>query len=242
MQKDLELYIRRLARQQGLALSELARRAGMSRQALYGIWKPGHHPSVGTLIRIARVLEVHPLGLLQLLFREEPGAAYETGESADPAQVNSGTDGSAFIRDDNYPDGSQVLAGQSFRKAWTIQNVGEQVWEDRFLACQDRQVQFVAIDAGREVPVAQSLIPEQPRVPIPTTYPGQTVTVEVGFTAPSAPSTVISYWKMTYEDGRLCFTESRGIWVQVSVVTPFGAAVNRGDAATLIKSPHQRPQ
>lgn len=226
MHSDLEYYIRTLARERGLNIAEVARRAGMSRQALYGIWKPGHYPSMGTIINLSRVLGVHPLSLLQQIFPAglEPENQDIQQQNGPSTTTKQGTDRSAFIRDETFPDDTQVLAGSHFIKSWVLQNVGEQAWVDRYLLCRDTNVRLVSADSNDELEIAKPLQPDQNHIPIPKTLPGQTVTLSIGFTAPSIPATVISYWKMAFADGTLCFQNSRGIWVKVNIITPIGAA------------------
>ena len=218
MHTELEQYIRRTARARGLALSEVARRAGLSRQALYDAWRPDHYPSMNTILTLAQALEVHPLALLDALFRDHPDCI-----PASERESGAATDRSSFLGDASYPDGSQITAGSRFRKAWTLQNVGDTPWLDRFLVCQDDHVRI--IDEQRDdVALAPSLMPDRPWVAIPPTRPGEEVTVEVDFTAPTVPTTAVSYWKMAYADGTLCFPGGYGVWVKVTVITPVGAA------------------
>ena len=216
MNSALEEYIRIRAREQGYTLAALCKAAGITRQALYETWRPGRLPRMRTLVALATVLEVHPLWLLKLVFSEQ-----STDEK--PLPPESSRDGSAFIADHSFPDGSPVGIGETFHKVWELQNVGQTPWRDRFLDCQDVELLVYTRDGDR-LKLAPPLRPAQWRVPVPATEPGETVMVGVDFTAPDAPGTVLSYWKMAFEDGTLCFPESRGVWVKVQVVAALGAA------------------
>ncbi len=225
MQTELEQYIRKTARERGLPLAELARRAGMSRQALYDAWQPGRYPSMSTIVRIANALEVHPLALLEPMFRNDPNATGVT------ETVENGLDRSGFIGDLNYPDGAPVLAGSRFRKGWQLQNLGDQPWVDRYLTCQDDDIRILDT-AGTPREIGARLVPLQPSVPLPRVDPGERVTLQVDFTAPQTPATVISYWKMTFADGSLCFPDARGVWAKVRVIAPIGTASGTGEASS----------
>ncbi len=217
MRTELEEYIRKTARARGISLAEVARRAGMSRQALYDSWQVDRYPSMSTVMRLANALEVHPLAILEPMFRGQPqNNTLHQGAS-------TGTDRSAFLADASYPDGSEVLAGTRFRKGWTLQNLGSLTWQDRFLSCQDESLRVLNED-GQAVEIAPGLTPDQRHVPIPTVAPGERVTIEVDFTAPPTPATVISYWKMTDREGNFCFPDCQGVWAKVRVITPIGAA------------------
>lgn len=65
MTERLEQFVRKHAQKQRLTLSELAQRAGMSRQSLYGLWQSKRHPNLGKLIELAQALQVHPLRLFE---------------------------------------------------------------------------------------------------------------------------------------------------------------------------------
>ena len=77
--------------------------------------------------------------------------------------------------------------------------------------------------SGEILRLAQPLQPVVPQVPVPTTQPGETVQLSVEFTAPNSPGTVLSYWKMVFADGALCYPAARGVWVKV-LVTALAAA------------------
>lgn len=210
-------YIRKRARQMGLSLSKLCNTAGVGRQTLYDIWRDnGNLPSLGTIIALSKALRVHPLALLEQYFsgmKLAPTHATET-----PG------DRSAFVSDITIPDGEWILTNTVFRKTWELENIGDVAWENRFLQCQDEELVILSRQ-GEHIALAQNLQPHQSRTPIPDTLPGQRVRISVDFTAPALPGSVMSYWKMTHEDGSLCFPNSRGLWVKVQVVTalsPYG--------------------
>ncbi|MCG5533004.1 EAL domain-containing protein [Halorhodospira sp. 9621] len=68
MTEQLEQFVRRHAQKQRLSLTELAQRAGMSRQSLYGLWQSERHPNLSKMIELAEALRVHPLRLLEHYF------------------------------------------------------------------------------------------------------------------------------------------------------------------------------
>lgn len=116
-------------------------------------------------------------------------------------------DNSAFITDVTYPDGAKVVAGQSFIKKWEIKNTGIVTWTDRYLIADGEST-------------GACIYP--PRVPIPTTKPGDTVTISVPVTAPSTPQVCYVLWKMANGTGNLYFPNEIGIWFNVKIVTsPF---------------------
>ncbi|MCG5538617.1 EAL domain-containing protein [Halorhodospira sp. 9622] len=65
MTEQLEQFVRRHAQKQRLSLTELAQRAGMSRQSLYGLWQSDRHPNLSKMIELAEALRVHPLRLIE---------------------------------------------------------------------------------------------------------------------------------------------------------------------------------
>ena len=148
-------------------------------------------------------------------------------------------DRSAFLQDVTYADGSPVEAGSRLEKIWAIQNTGDVTWEDRWLTCQDEDLEIRSGD-GTPLTVGQNLVPENRSVPLPRTLPGESAEISVVFTAPTTPCTVISYWKMTYADGRLCFPEGHGLWAKVRVVAATMEAESRLDDETPPTAPRRR--
>ena len=211
MAESLATFVRQRCAQLGLSMSELGRRADLSRQTLYELSRlPAKLPSLTTVVALAQVLEVHPMRLLQCVFDMVP---------VKPALRRAAAgDRSAFVADGSFPDGTVVAPRQRFEKVWTLQNVGTVPWHGRGLQCQDDDITL--LDAtGSRVLVRPGLRAAQGRVPLADTAPGDTVQARAWFTAPALPCTVISYWKMVDAEGRLCFPASTGEWVMVKVVS-----------------------
>lgn len=220
MKNSIELFVRQRARELGVSLSEVCRRAGISRQTLYELAQvPQRLPALTTVVILADVLEVHPLRLLQMIFDDVPVRTR--------LRESDQIDRSAFMRDVTLPDGDAIELGQRFCKTWELQNVGKVVWEGRQLVCMDDEVMIFTRN-GERLDVASPLSPDVRRVSIPRTLPGETVQISVWFTAPNIPGSVLSYWKMVHDDGTPCFPDSQGVWVKLRVITPSTGASNTG--------------
>ena len=216
--ETFDLYVRSRCKDLNLSLSELCRLAGMSRQTFYALAEPvAKLPNLSTVVNLASVLEVHPMRLLHLLFDAAP--LHPRAKRANKA------DRSAFVRDVTFADGELVLPGDKFVKTWELQNVGTVPWADRFLDCQDEEI-LVYQRSGETLHLAANLIPAARRVAVPFTAPGGKVSISVSFTAPDAPGTLLSYWKMAFADGAHCFPPARGVWVKVRVSTLASAALS----------------
>ena len=217
VKETLESYIRTRASAQGLSLSEVCRRAHISRQTLYTLNQlPRKLPALQTVVSLAEVLHAHPMRLLQLIFDELPPASQDKPK-------NTLGDRSAFVQE-TIPDGTLVLYGQRFSKTWELQNVGRVPWEGRYLQCLDEEIVVYTL-SGEKLRISENLKPDVQRIPVPVTPPGELVKLTVEFTAPSMPGTFISYWKSVFEDGSLCFPGAQGLSVKVRVNTLATAAV-----------------
>lgn len=216
MGRMLEAFVRRRCDELEMSLAELCRSAGVSRQTLYDCWAVDRYPSTQTLVALSWRLRVHPLRLLELVFWQTPLPPDSTGYRPG--------DRSAFVSDPTHPDGEWVMAGERFTKVWRLQNAGRVPWEGRSLSCQDEDVVVYSRREAEPLKLAPPLTPEATCVPVPDTPPGETVDIAATFLAPDAPGTVLSYWKMTDADGRICFPEARGVWVRVTVIAPTMAA------------------
>jgi lambda repressor-like predicted transcriptional regulator len=212
MHETFDTWMRQRARELGLNLSTLSQKSGLGRQTLYDLARiPEKLPTLQTVVALADVLQVHPLRILHLVFEAVP-----IKPAVKRAQQQG--DRSAFVRDVSVPDGALVLPGQRFTKIWELQNAGSVPWEGRFLQCVDEEV-VVTTRTGETLHLAHNLVPDQQRIPVPTTAPGATLQLSMDFTAPQQPGTVLSYWKSVFADGSLCFPDSAGLWVMVRVST-----------------------
>ncbi len=211
MPESLDSYIRNRANALGLKLTEMCKLAKISRQSFYALNEmPEKLPDLKTIIRLADVLQVHPLRLLHLVFDKVP--------INKAAKRPMRGDESAFIADVTYPDGTLVLPKQTFTKVWELQNVGKVAWENRFLQCMDDEI-VVTTRTGEVLELGENLRPHSTKVPVPFTAAGDTVKISVRFTATKQPMTVLSYWKLVFEDGSLCFPTGVGVWCKVRVTT-----------------------
>lgn len=212
MKETLDGYVRQRCAEIGLSLSDLSRSTGLSRQTLHSLAQvPQKMPSLQTLIALADTLKIHPMRLVHLAFEDAAVPPLPLGRQRR-------NDHSAFVADVTYADGALVLPHQRFTKTWELQNVGKVAWTGRYLQCMDEEI-LVYARSGEVLTLAHNLRPDQTRVPVPDTLPGEMVQVSVEFTAPEPPGTVLSYWKSAFADGSLCFPKSRGLWAKVRVTS-----------------------
>lgn len=116
-------------------------------------------------------------------------------------------DASKFIRDVTIPDGKIMEPGEKFTKTWEILNAGNMVWKNRYLMRLGKFRDPILISSPR-------------RVKIPYTNPGQIVQISVKLKAPEVATTTEAVWKMTFEDGKLCFPDryKYGLFVKIQVL------------------------
>lgn len=208
-------YVRQRADALGLTMSELSRQTGISRQGLYNLLDgTTGQGKISTLIALAKVLQVHPMILFRYLLNQMTLPKFST------TSAKYQFDASGFVRDVTIPDNATVTTGQVFIKTWEIQNIGHVHWLGRKLICVDREADIPVIVDHIALPEHQrGLVPAQRVIEIPETPPGHSVVLNVEFTAPSYPCSVMSYWKMTDKDGDICFPETEGLSCMVRVVS-----------------------
>jgi transcriptional regulator with XRE-family HTH domain len=207
-------FVRERASAEKISLTELARKAGKSRQTLYALAEGDTHlPELQTLVDVALVLGVHPLQLIHLVFEDYRLPTKQSREH------NERGDRSVFRADITIPDGTVVMAGSMFTKVWEVQNLGTLAWENRFLACVDDNIEVRTSRSGKPLRVTEKLTPTITKIPVPYTAPGGIVRLAVDFRAPSLPCTVMSYWKSTFEDGTMCLPNSVGLSCVVRVIS-----------------------
>jgi ABC-type amino acid transport substrate-binding protein len=130
-----------------------------------------------------------------------PAATPTAGPTATPAGC---TNGMAFVKDLNYPDGSEVKPGVKFSKGWQIRNTGTCKWSDKY------SLRFVkgAQMGGKNIKVSG------------TVNGGATYDMYVDFTAPNEAGDYTSFWQM-YDDNGKPFGQT--IWTDIVVKTGSGA-------------------
>jgi transcriptional regulator with XRE-family HTH domain len=209
---NLSAYIRRRAKALDLTLTEVCKRAKISRQTLYSLQSDVDRlPALETIIVIAQVLKIHPLQLLNLFFetRHDPMAPKLS-------QAIKG-DKTSFVQDVSYPDGDIVAPKEWLIKTWELKNTGTVPWKNRQLICIDDEI-AVFTRLGESLKIGESLTPQSSKVAIPDALPGDTVRVSVKLLTPSQPGTVFSYWKAVFHDGSYCFPTLPGVWCKVRVM------------------------
>lgn len=208
-QNSIEYFIQQRMRKLDLNISELMKQAGLSRTVYYNLVQgKTEQIRLGTVIKLAQVLKVHPVTLLRQVLHN-----FETISHTKTLYKHDVT---GFIQDLTYPDNTLVFAGQTFEKQWEIQNLGREPWIGRRLQCMDSELNNSS--SNPESPELAMLQPATRSIEIPTTQPQQHVILSVTFTAPEHPGTVLSYWKMVDAQGRLCFPDNRGLSCQVQII------------------------
>jgi transcriptional regulator with XRE-family HTH domain len=211
---ELAEFLHRRIRSLGLTKTEVARRAGLSRETLNKLLRGEvDHPGPPTLMQLARALQVAPLYLLRVAYG---GTAIPIDTAA---RARHPGDHGSFVRDVTFPDNALVTVDQEFDKVWELQNTGNVPWRGRAMKCVDDPV-LITLDDGDAAmrQAAVMLVPMQWQVPLADTEPGATVRISVRFKAPSLPCTTISRWKMVDADGAFCMPGLSGIWCLVNVV------------------------
>lgn len=204
----------------GLTVAQLAERVGRDRRTISGAESARDLPSEEVVHRLEKILDTGGLLLArydavwaekrQQRFARNTVTAVAVPD-ADPS------DASQFV-DETVADGTLMHPGQRFLKSWTIRNSGSVTWGGRFLT-------RVGVCAGTGV------ITTPHRVPIPTTTPQQTVTIEVPCVAHFVEGNSSATFKMTDDAGRLWFPGRYpvGLQVQVIVIRPGTAEATQRD-------------
>lgn len=109
-----------------------------------------------------------------------------------------------FMKDVNIPDGSQLAPGAAFTKTWRLRNAGTCTWSGYSLVFESGDLMGGTAQTFGTVP------------------PGQDVDVSVNFTAPTAPGTYRSYWRIRNASGVLLpvlgGTQGKSFFVDIKVV------------------------
>lgn len=117
-------------------------------------------------------------------------------------------DAAEFISDVTYPDGSIVTRSNTFVKVWRIRNIGTCTWTPSY------KLVFTSGDLMNgpyEVALTQNI------------NPGNTVDLQVTFTAPGTDGNYLGYWKLKNSSGGLFGIGGQAdvpFWVNVRVTGP----------------------
>lgn len=220
----LRSLVARRSRELGKPLTALAKEAGISRTYLYGLATgASKDPSVRTLIKLAKALQVSPL-LLFRYFADLTGApdyACSMATTNRAAGIDDPEDVAVFNADVTTPDQAVVLPGEVFQKTWEIQNLGTRPWRGRRLVRVDREYVIArrADPQGQlEVVMDIHLRSLHSELPIADTLPGQPVRISVEFAAPRETCTVASVWRIEDEQGKPCYGPAFILHVVVNVM------------------------
>ncbi|CAD6005302.1 helix-turn-helix domain-containing protein [Agreia sp. COWG] len=194
----------------GLTAEQLARAVNRDRRTITSAEQGRDLPSEAIVYALEQLL--HGEGLLLSYYeavvmakRREKLHMDEVHNGVSPDALNE--DASEFLRE-TVPDGTIMLPGQRFDKTWTIRNVGTVPWNERRLS-------RMGIAAG------PGLITTPAFMEIPTTQPGEEITLVIPCIAHIIQGTSIASFKMTDAQKKLYFPYSRytiGLAVQVTVV------------------------
>ena len=211
---DFQEYVIGRCKELGVSISELARQANISRQAMHKIMNDHtNSPRLSTIVAMAYALKISPIHLFRLLLNDTELPSY----TSDGAKIEG--DGASFA-DVTYPDNSNVPVNQTFIKIWQIQNVGDVDWEGRQFICVDT-VPIINVDLPEGIkppPSSLGLTPTSRTVLMPFTKSGEIAQIVVEFTAPPHPCSVFSYWKMIDTAGEFCFPNLVGLYCHVNVI------------------------
>lgn len=194
----------------GLTAEQLARAVDRDRRTITSAEEGRDVPSQAIVYELERIL--HGEGFLLSYYEAVVMAKRREKLHMDemhngPSPDASDADASEFLGE-TVPDGTIMLPGQRFEKAWTIRNVGSVTWTQRRLS-------RMGIAAG------PGLITTPASIEIPTTQPGEEITLRMPCIAHIVQGTSLATFKMTDPGKRLFFTYSRytiGLAVQITVV------------------------
>ncbi len=197
-------------------MSELAKKTHMSRQTLYNLLSGStEQAKISTLVALAEALETDPGDLFYLILRQTNGLKVATSSTL----TRRSSDGYRFVGDVTIADNTKVLTNQVFTKIWGIKNTSQSHWLGRKLKCMNVAVEMPQLEPDATQPTIRSgLIPAQRVIDIPDTEPGKSVTLQMEFTAPCYPCSVMSYWCMTDQRNEICYPESEGLSCVVQVI------------------------
>jgi transcriptional regulator with XRE-family HTH domain len=215
----LALLIRRRCRELGMTMQQLANEAALSRAHLYKLMSGAtHDPSIGTLMKLSRVLKLPPVALFRLFMGPDLVVIGKAHHTVVQSKSRQG-DVVAFSADVTLPDHAWVLPGERLTKKWSIQNVGSVPWEGRRLDRIDTEFVIGKWVGPQLVPVLHAHMDSMRKsIEIPYTEPGQPVELAMDFIAPMENCSSAALWRMRDADGHFSFPPQFILQVIVTVV------------------------
>lgn len=207
--KHLSDYIKERMTDLDLNKTEIAKQASISRQALYimlgsrqrerqqkGLDEKIYRTKLSTFIKLAKVLDTHPLTLVRTLiygmeFETLPNQKYfECFEQEKLKNID-------FIKDISQPENLVVTIEQRFIKTLVIENTTSITWENYFLKHIDNPIKIKNTSKEFVEPMKKmGLQPQQTKIPIPKLLPKEKITLDLIFFAPLYPGCFSSHWKI----------------------------------------------
>ncbi len=114
-----------------------------------------------------------------------------------------------FVKDVNYPDGTQLDPGTTFDKTWRLKNTGSCTWNSDYVLIFDHGD---ALDAPASVLLTSGKV-----------HPGDTIDATVpDMVAPDTADTYQGFWKVRDGSGHVFGygTASKAFWVKIVVSNP----------------------
>ena len=110
----------------------------------------------------------------------------------------------AFVRDNNWPDGSIVPPGDVIVKSWRVRNSGKESWKQYFLKMVGETRGVGRIQAPTLIPIAD-------------VKPGSEIDIEVELRMPPYEASVYAEFKLVDSSGTYLFPERQGLYVSLDV-------------------------
>lgn len=202
-----EEYIRKHCRNHNQTIEKLAELSGISRGTFYNLLRENSDPKVSHLMQIAQAMKVHYGVLLKLKWQDLVSQINVT-------QCVKNEDLYTLLDEDFY-SGTTIMAGDTFTQTWIIQNIGTEIWRNRYLKCIDEDYIFpLSLNLSYD---DYHLIPKEKILALPILYPEERITLSVDFKVPKVPGRYCSSWKIVDEEGRFFYPSSKGLFVYVNV-------------------------
>lgn len=143
---------------------------------------------------------------------ETPQPSFTPGGTQNPTAVSCNR--LTFLKDVNYPDGTDLQPGEEFTKTWRLKNAGSCTWSPDYDLVFDRGD---AMGGPASVQLTAQDVP-----------PGETVDVSVNLAAPDETGTYQGYWKLRSGTGEVFGygEDFKAFWVKVDVVQGSGVMLD----------------